>query len=342
MKLDQTQNHPRVLVVDDSPLVREMIIDLLRAGGITSIAEAGDGFEAIRKVELFQPDLVTMDIEMPGLDGLAAIEAIMNHHRVPILVVTSRGDAHTAFAAISKGALDIVEKPEIDTVDNRAFVDRVRSLARVQVKHRPVMSSPIKESPTGFPNPATAPKPGIVAIASSAGGPQALQQILSGLSSFPLPIVIAQHVAQGFSQGMAEWLTTQSNFTVRVGRHGERLQAGIAYLAPPEYTMTVTPTRDLHLGPPRRESVYHPSANALLESVAMIYGRKSIGVILSGMGTDGVIGICQIKEAGGWTIAQDELSCLIFGMPQAAIDSGSIDHVLPPGRIAEILVRGKT
>ncbi|HAK87749.1 MAG: hypothetical protein A2X55_09510 [Nitrospirae bacterium GWB2_47_37] len=331
----------RVLVVDDSSLARELITAILSTDkDIMIVGEAQDGREAVRKTRELKPDIVTMDIEMPEMNGLEAIEHIMAAHAVPILVVTTRGDAHTAYAAISKGALDLVQKPDVNLDGAKEFIDKIKLLSKIRVithigGRRAVKD--IKEQPKPVFGNKTVDR--IVAVASSTGGPEALSVLLSGFpEKFPCPIVIAQHISDGFVQGMVEWLKRTSRLNVKTASDGEYINPGTVYVSPSEKHMEITVDRKIALVERHPKDIYRPSCDALLSSVAKVYGQRSIGVILTGMGSDGAMGIKKIKGAGGLTIAQDEKTSVVFGMNKAAIDSGCVDKILPIDEIGDDII----
>lgn len=332
----------RVLIVDDSVLVRSLIRSIIELDQeMEVIGEAATGREAIDKARTLHPDIITMDIEMPVMNGLEAIEQIMAANAVPILVVTSKGDAATAYAAISKGALDLTLKPDLNVDTAQAFIARLKLLSRVRVishisGNRMLRHSVVPEMPPLME--ATSDR--IVSIASSTGGPEALAIILSHLpEKFPATIVIAQHISEGFVAGMVGWLRSLSRVELKVAEHGEFLVPGTAYVCPPENHMQIDCFKKIIFLERHVKDLYRPSCNILLSSVAASYGKKAIGVILTGMGDDGVAGMAKIKESGGWTIAQDESTSVIFGMPKLAIESNSIDVVLPLEAISGELVR---
>ncbi|MBK5275135.1 MAG: chemotaxis-specific protein-glutamate methyltransferase CheB [Desulfuromonadales bacterium] len=333
----------RVLVVDDNILIRKVIIDILIAEGNVIIAgEASNGREAIEKTAELRPDLITMDIEMPVMGGLEAIERIMMSTPVPILVVSSYMDTETISSVMARGALEVVDKPGISTKNGADLLKKVRLLAGVRVTpHLKREKTPLVAKPAVLhPWIKTAGSPGIVAIAASTGGPPVLADILSQLpGNYALPIVVAQHIANGFAAGMVTWLNSRSSQEIMKPEDGATLLPGRVYIAPPEYNMEINEQKRIVLCERPPNDMYHPSCNALLNSVSRVYGPASVGVILSGMGNDGVNGMRAIKKAGGITIAQDEASCLIFGMPGLAVESGCIDRVLPPAGIAAELIR---
>lgn len=324
----------KVLVVDDSALARELIIDILSTDSeIKIVGEATNGQEAVKKVQELRPDLITMDIEMPVMDGLEAIGQIMASHAVPILVVTTRGDANTAYTSITRGALDLVEKPDISLENAKEFINKVKLLSKVKVITHLGGRRKIKEEKIkgGGGAKYTSPRfDKVVAIAASTGGPKALSALLPQLpKDFPCPIVVAQHMSDGFIPGLVEWLNGISNLSVKEGRENELVIAGTVYISPSEKHMEINERKKITFIERQPKDIYRPSCDVLLSSVARVYGANSLGVILTGMGTDGVQGIKKIKEVGGITIAQDEKSSIIFGMPRAAINSGYIDKILP-------------
>jgi two-component system, chemotaxis family, protein-glutamate methylesterase/glutaminase len=321
----------RVLVADDSPMARDMIIAILStAPGISVVGKATNGLEAVKMVAQLKPDLVTMDIEMPLLGGLEAIERIIAEHPVPILVVTARGGVHTAFAAVSKGALDLIEKPDIDPKSGEELIKKVRLLSSVDIaRHLATRVRPETKAGHVVAHRKALPDGKVVAIAASTGGPQALQQILSRLpAGFPAPIVISQHIADGFAQGMVDWLNTSTPLTVAVARNNEQMRPGCVYVNPSEYAMAITGQGQMILSAQPASAHYHPCCNTLLRSAAAAYGRHGVGVILSGMGDDGVDGIRAIRSAGGTTLAQDAKSSVVYGMNRLAVDRGYVDKVV--------------
>lgn len=334
----------RVLLVDDSVLVRDMLRAMLESEpDITVVGEASDGREALAKVASLKPDLVTMDIEMPVMGGLEAIENIIAAHPVPILVITALTGVRTAFSAISKGALDVIEKPDISFDTVQTLIHKIRYLSRVDVSaHLKIMGNrdkPALRSEASFPK--GSPRRGIVAIAASTGGPQAIHTILSQLpADFPVPIVITQHIAEGFTQGMADWFNSGTVLTVVMAANGVHMLPGHVYVNPAENSMRVSELGIITLGERDANQVYRPSCNTLLASVAASFGKGTIGLIMSGMGEDGVTGMQAIKSAGGETLAQDAGSSVVYGMNRIAVERGCIDKVLALVKIpAELIQR---
>lgn len=349
----------RVLIVDDSAFARDCIKELISSdGAIQVVGEAGDGFEAIEKVVDLKPDIVTMDIEMPLMNGMDTIERLMHTRALPILVITSLQDARTAFEAVSRGALEVISKSDLMAQDAGDFCRRLKLLSRVKVlRHirRPatpmtrtsagqkkiVKEGLFQHSDEGSCSVLRSTVPDIIAIASSTGGPAALYSILSGMvGKLPCPVVVAQHIADGFDRGLAEWLDTASPFmSVKVSIQGEMLEPGIIYLAPSHGHMEIRPGGVVAVNPPSSGDIYVPSCDRLLGSVARVCGDKSIGIVLTGMGSDGRQGMEIIKSRGGLTIAQDETTSTIFGMPGVAIEAGCIDTVMSVQDIGRFLNR---
>ena len=332
----------RVVIVDDSSMVRTLLRSFLEGeAGIEIVGEAANGRQAIELARELKPDLITMDLEMPVMNGLEAIQEIMFSKAVPILVVSSVADAQMAVEALSCGALEVLGKPDYTPEQAANFVARVRLLAGVSVITRRRLWSPpalAVAAPTGLA--ATSDYPHVFAIASSTGGPQALAQILPALpAGFPCPVVIAQHIADGFAGGMAEWLSSLCKLPVRLASEGDLLQPGVIHLAPSEAHLQITPTRRLSLVERGPLDIYHPSCNILLSSVAEVFGSQAVGIILTGMGSDGAKGISRIREKGGVTLGQDEASSVIYGMNQVAIASGDVQQVLAVDAIANAMIR---
>lgn len=330
----------RVLVVDDSDTARGMLKAFLASDAdIEVVGEAKDGREAVDMAGRLRPDIVTMDIYMPVMDGLEAIEHIMARHPVPILVVTGRSSSDLAFNALSKGALEVMAKPDADGAGDLA--KKVKLLSKVKViTHMRGRKGADADLPKGA-GPSGLDDIGIVAIASSTGGPKALSVVLPELpADLPCPVVVAQHINEDFVSGLADWLGDISMVNVKVAEDGESIRRGTVYISPAGGHMELREGGRVALVGKKPTDIYMPSCNLLLSSVADVYGAKSIGVILTGMGNDGTLGMRRIKEAGGVTIAQDEKTSAIYGMPREAVRSGCIDAVLPLEKIAgEIIHR---
>lgn len=341
----------RVLLTDDSSVARSLLRNFLESDAdIEVVGEAHNGQEAVRLARELRPNLITMDLEMPVMNGMQAIEEIMSSKAVPILVVSSVADAQNAYAAVARGALEVIAKPEFDLAVAAEFVAKVKMLAGVPV----ITHLRAKPLSSAHPSPAPAPPPArpetpvlpsgaytrLFAIASSTGGPQALAQILRGLpANFPCPILIAQHISDGFAGGMADWLAGLCRLPVRLAREGELIMPGMVYISPSETNLSITPTRRATLLPRLSNEIYRPTCNILLNSAAEIFRRNAVGIILTGMGSDGARGIEAIRQAGGFTLGQDEASSVIYGMNKVAIDAGNVQNILPAERIAAEMCR---
>jgi two-component system chemotaxis response regulator CheB len=332
----------RVVIADDSALARGLLRAILEAEpDIEVVGEAANGQRAVALAQELRPSLLTMDLEMPGLHGLEAIAEIMRTKAVPILVVSSVDDAALACEALRLGALEVIAKPDDSPASVTAFLAKVRLLANMVVVTRRVKPLPpvIKPRiPPKVPFPLRQGEPPaqrLVAIAASTGGPQALATLLSGLSAdFPATILIAQHIAAGFSAGLAEWLGLWSHLPVHLAGDAERPCAGHVYLAPSERNLILTPEGCLALRERPGGDIYRPSCDRLLTSVAEVAGARTLGVILTGMSSDGVAGLARIHARGGRTLAQDEASSVVYGMNRAAIEAGYVDEVLPLAKLA--------
>ena len=343
----------RVLVTDDSALARAVLREVLESGGgIEVVAEAANGREAVEMVRRHHPDLVTMDLEMPVMGGLDAIAEIMAVQAVPILVVSAIADAQKAYEAVSRGALEVIDKPGAGSGSGAEFVAKVRLLSGIKVithlragRPAPAPTPPLALAPASAPSAAVRATAGsggwsrLFAIAASTGGPQVLAAVLSRLPpGFPCPLVVAQHISDGFAAGMAEWLAGICALRVELAVDGAPLRPGTAYLSPSEAHLAVTAGRRLELRPRGSGDIYRPSCDILLGSAAAACGRGTVGLILTGMGGDGAEGMARIRAAGGVTLAQDAESSVIFGMNRVAIERGAVQRVLPAGRIAAELL----
>jgi two-component system, chemotaxis family, protein-glutamate methylesterase/glutaminase len=337
----------RVLIAEDSPLIAIMMRELLNQDPeIEVVGWAKNGQEAIQLRNSLNPDVITMDLNMPVLGGLQAIEAIASTHPVPILAVSqtieNRG-SHVAFEALRNGAADIMGKPSGygDTSFRKIkeeLISRLKIVARIKPKR--LVQKPWTNLPRPEPLKDRAQREGVVAIGASTGGPPALAVILRGLPrNFRLPIVIVQHIAPGFLPSLAHWLDSQSHLLVKVATGNEPLNPTTVYLAPDNHHLRIGPDRNIVLsnGPPIRG--HRPSADELLESAAKSYGEQATGVLLTGMGSDGAEGLKRIREAGGRTIVQDEATCVVFGMPREAILRGAAETVSPLEKIAEEIMQ---
>ena len=341
----------RVIIADDSSLARELLRSFLESDeGIEVIGEASNGRQAVDMAHALKPDLITMDLEMPVMSGLQAIEEIMYSKAIPILVVSSVANAQNALAAMGCGALEVVRKPGYSPTEAADFVAKVRMLAGVLVitrmRPRPtpraVMTGTISLPVASVATPQTPTNRArkIFAIACSTGGPQALTQILPALpAEFPCPVLIAQHISEGFAQGMVDWLSGLCKLPVRLAAEGDFLQAGVIHISPSEYHLRITSAHTVKLVECGERDIFHPCCDVMLDSVADAFGRQAVGIILTGMSSDGVRGIARIREQGGMTLAQDEASSVVYGMNRLAIEAGSVQKILPVEAIAPTMIQ---
>ncbi len=334
----------RVLVVDDSPLMCKLLTTVMNADPqILVVAVANNGKEAVDLVPSLRPDIVTMDMDMPVMDGAEATKQIMAYHPTPILIVSSsvfKLGMEKVFKAISYGALDVIDKSEIEFIGDKnsgeALVAKIKFLTRVRVTDPSLMKFRPERSVADLKASKKKASDEIVAIVASTGGPQALLKILQRLpEDFPCGIVIVQHITTGFLSGLVDWLAKECRIRVKIGEDSEEIRPGIAYIAPDNFHMKVKEGGKLSLSDEPANNGHKPSGDVLLESVAKIYGKRSVAAILTGMGRDGAMGMKAVKQSLGMTIAQNEKSCVVFGMPNAAIEMKAIDKVLPLEKIAE-------
>jgi two-component system, chemotaxis family, protein-glutamate methylesterase/glutaminase len=336
-------NRIRILVADDSVTVRKRLVDVLAAQpDFEVVAEAADGREAIEACQRLRPDAVTLDMMMPVMTGLAATEYIMAYCPTPILVVSSsfnRGELFKTYDALAAGALDVLEKPSGDETDNaweRQLTDTLRLIARIKVITHPRgrlahLGNGRRSAQAAEPALATRAGCELVAIGASTGGPGAVVDILRNLpADFPLPLLVVIHISRAFGAGFAEWLNGLSPFPVAFARDGEPLpspSASRVMLAPPDQHLVVRTGRLRLTTEPERHSC-RPSVDTLFESVAREFGPRAAACLLTGMGRDGAEGLLAICRAGGVTIAQDESTSVVFGMPREAIRIGAAGQVL--------------
>jgi two-component system, chemotaxis family, protein-glutamate methylesterase/glutaminase len=328
----------KVLVVDDSPLTQEILTVIFDSEeDIEVVGTANNGFEALELVETESPDFITMDISMPEMDGMEAIKKIMAKSPIPILVISDVTDSKVAFVALTHGALEVLPKSWLQPEKAGELVEKVKLLSKVKViRHIGAKLEPEKEKEVaGVPQ-----FDYIISIACSTGGPKALSTILSHLPPFfPFPILVSQHIDAEFVDSLIGFLNDASPLKILRGDEGELPEAGHVYISPGNKHMTVDSLGLITLAEPESGEIYLPSCSRLLASVADAFGDKSVGIILTGMGSDGVEGMQKIKEAGGKTIAQDEESSVIFGMPSVAIEKECVDKVLPLDDISAFLIQ---
>jgi two-component system chemotaxis response regulator CheB len=334
----------RVLLVEDSTTIRRRLRDVLDADPeLEVVGEAGDGARAIELCLALNPDVITLDMILPVMSGLGATEYIMAHRPTPILVVsssTNRGQLFKTYDALAAGAVDVLEKPRGDEPEGdweRRFCAAVKLVSRIKVITHPRARLGALGRPRSAPPPTAHPSPGhgsvvrVVALGASTGGPAALVEVLRALpAAFSLPILIVLHIGEPFGAAFAEWLEAQVHRRVSYPDGGELVEsfAGRVAMAPPDRHLSLSAKRFRLTSDPPRHSC-RPSIDVLFDSLASEYGASAVACLLTGMGRDGAAGLLAIRRAGGFTIAQDEATSVVYGMPREAALLGAADRVLP-------------
>ncbi len=339
----------RVLIAEDSPFIAKVIASLISSDPqMQVVGMAHNGKEAVEMAMTLKPDIITMDIHMPVMDGYEATKQIMAHCPVPILIASAAVQAdgvERMFRAVSYGALDLLDISELTIGENSVFGDKflesIRLLSRIKVVHHLLakLEGKHEQVPPVAPIAQEHGTDSLLAIVASTGGPQAIYTVLKALPlNFPCGIVIVQHITSGFLEQFAQWLHNECKLTIKIAEQGEVIKSGTVYLAPCDLQMRVVRGGILHLTDEPIYDGHKPSGTVLLDSVAQVYREKAVAVILTGMGKDGAKGMVAIRAAGGKTIAQDKDSSIVFGMPKEAIDLGCIDRVCPVEEIAPQIV----
>lgn len=344
----------RVLVVDDSPFMRYTIAKHLSSDpDIVVVGSATDGLDALSKIPALTPDVVTLDVEMPRMDGLTALEHIMHDCPTPVVMLSSltqRG-TRTTIQALMRGAVDFVAKPTTST-DMRAVVMdlsvKIKAAACTQPSEPPARQNGTRPMPLPAAPPQKTNKTGlrpfkdgdpVVVIGASTGGPRALQQVLSGLpSDLPAAVAVVQHMPPGFTRSLAQRLNELSGLTVQEAAEGDRLALGLALLAPGDFHLKFESGKKVSLDHGARRNHVRPAVDVAMETAAQLYGSAVIGVVLTGMGSDGAVGARCIKEAGGRVIAEDESTAVVYGMPRSVIEANLADEVVPLPAVAAKIV----
>ena len=346
----------KVLVVEDSPVIQDLLVYTINSDPLLIVVgTAKDGEEAIKMVDEVRPDVITMDIHMPKMDGITTTRKIMETIPTPIIIVSStfiNGEVSRTFHAMEAGALAILHRPSgighpdfqatsfelINTIKLMSEIKVVRRWPRYQKQSD---SKTLRSTLTDITFQEKRIEKGayqVIAIGASTGGPVVLQTILSGLGKeFPVPILIVQHIAKGFLQGFTEWLSLSCELPIHVAAHRELLTPGNVYVAPDGFHMGVDSSKRLILSKDEPEYSLRPAVSFLFRSVANAYGSNSIGVLLTGMGKDGAKELKTMKDAGAVTIAQNAESSVVHGMPGEAILLDAATHILPPEKIITTL-----
>lgn len=357
----------RVLIVDDSELMRLILRQMIATDpDICIVGEVANGREALACVADLRPDVITMDVRMPVMDGLETTEQLMAYHPTPILVITaslSRYDIDITFKMLDAGALDVMEKPKVGNAQmyertRRELLRRIKLLARVKVvthlrgrrrtsmhnshevpgtahqssdrfrqqAHQVIQKPDHQITPTSFPHP-------LIVIGASTGGPRIVRQILAELPpAFGAAVIVVQHIALGFGAGMADWLAANCLLPVRLAKENDQISMGAVIVAPEYQDLLLYHDGSIHLSD-RPILLQRPAIDITMQAAAEVFGSRTIGVLLTGMGRDGAVGMQSIRRVGGYTIAQDQASCTIYGMPRAAVELQAVDEVLAPEAI---------
>ena len=340
----------RVLIIDDSALMRQVLASLLsKDPGIEVIGSAPDPFIAREKIKALNPDVITLDVEMPKMDGLTFLEKLMRGHPMPVVMVSSLTEAgcETTLRALELGAVDFITKPKIDLREGmeevaQDLIAKVKAAAQAKVRGKGVAAPR-----TPYPVPLTSSTAmikttdTIIAIGSSTGGTEAVKDVLMALPPNTPPILITQHMPERFTKTWADRMNALCRLTVKEAEDGDSVLPGHALVAPGGYHMALVRSGArysvrINQDPPVNR--HRPSVDVLFDSVAQYAGANTIGVILTGMGGDGAKGMLAMKQAGAYTIAQDEASCVVFGMPKEAIKLGGVDKVLPLSEVPDAIV----
>jgi len=340
------ENKIKVLVVDDSAVVRKVFKEeLSRERDIEVVGTAPDPYVARDKIVTLKPDVITLDIEMPRMDGLTFLKKLMRHYPLPVIIVSSltKKGGKLAMDALSFGALEVMSKPSSAySVGEMGvqMIDKIRAVARIKVEPKGERSSASSGSIQAkiASNALSRTTNKIIAIGASTGGTEALKTVLTGMPPNAPGTLVVQHMPANFTTSFAERLNELSAMTIKEARDGDSLVNGVALIAPGNYHMLLKRSGARYYVQVKKGPLVHhqrPAVDVLFHSVATYAGGNAVGVILTGMGSDGALGLLKMKEAGARTMAQDEKSCIVFGMPKEAIKLGAAEKVLPLGNIAQ-------
>lgn len=340
----------KVLIVEDSPVAARLLEYIINSDPDLKVIGCVDsGEKALIFIKTQKPDVITMDIVLPEMDGFEATRRIMESTPIPIIIVSANykeEDVDKSFKAISVGAVEILEKPvgprdSLFRAMSKILIQSIKNAAKIKLVTRPYYSSQ-NHHPSAtkhFAKKIFLPKDlQAIAIGASLGGPKALNIIFSQLPApFPIPIFVVQHISSGFTKGLVEWLNNQSALTIKLAEDQENIEPGYVYMAPDNYHLEVSRQRTIHLSRDPPENGLRPSVGKLFRSMAYTYRSKGLGILLTGMGHDGANELLLMKNCGAPTIAQDQDSSLVFGMPKAAISLGAAEHILPLEQIVSCL-----
>ncbi|OHC30799.1 MAG: chemotaxis response regulator protein-glutamate methylesterase [Pseudomonadales bacterium RIFCSPLOWO2_12_59_9] len=345
----------KVLVIDDSALIRALLKEIIHADPeLALIGVAPDAYVARDLIKQLNPDVLTLDVEMPRMDGLTFLEKLMHGHPMPVVMISSlteRGSEAT-FRALELGAVDFVAKPKLGIREGmQAYAEEIcyklKAASMARVSARPAVAVRSLSGPTAEPSSIGAPRPiigteKIIAIGASTGGTEAIKDVLLGMPADSPGIVITQHMPPGFTRSFAERLNRLTHLTVSEAQGGERILPGHAFIAPGDKHLLVERSGAnyvIRLSDAPAVRRHKPAVDPMFSSVAQCAGRNVIAALLTGMGKDGAQGMLEIRQAGGYTVAQDEATCVVYGMPREAVCIGAAEEVLPLSEIAAVLLQ---
>jgi two-component system chemotaxis response regulator CheB len=336
----------KVLVVDDSALIRSVLSEIIgREHDMVVVGTATDPYQAREKIKALNPDVLTLDVEMPRMDGLDFLERLMRLRPMPVVMVSSltERNSEVTFRALELGAVDVVSKPRLDIRRGleeyaQEITDKIRAAAAARFRPRSTVASQASSSATVTSKPMCySSSERVIVIGASTGGTEAIKEVLLGMPPDAPTILITQHMPAGFTKPFAERLNRLCRLKVQEAVQGERALPGHAYVAPGDAHLTVKRSgADYVLGLNQEPPVnrHRPSVDVLFYSAAAAVGRNAIGVILTGMGKDGAVGMLELKKNGAYTLAQDETTCIVYGMPREAFVLGGVDEQVPLSDIA--------
>ncbi len=343
----------RVLLVEDSQIALVILKRILNSSPqIEVVGEARTGLEALTLIPKVQPDVICTDLHMPQMDGLEFTSEVMALYPRPILVISAsvqEEDTHHVFQLLEAGAVDIFPKPRTGLAKNdellkRELLNKIKVLSGVKVltKKRKSLIQAKSQETGNFAvfSSHSHPKPKIVVIGASTGGPQALQELLTQLPvNFPVPVICVQHICTGFLQGLIDWLAISCRLPIQIAQYGDMPKPGKIYFPPEQQHLELDAGGRFICSHSPPLAGHRPSVTVTFKSIAKFYGQATVGILLTGMGRDGAEGMQVVAQAGGFTIAQDESTSIVFGMPKEAIDLGAAKKILPIQAIAPTLLK---
>lgn len=337
----------KVFVVDDSAFMRKLIMEIInREPGLEVAGYARNGQDALDKLRKLDVDVITLDVEMPVMDGLETLQQIMKERPRPVVMLSSltRAGSETTLQALTLGAVDFISKPsgsislDLDTI-SKEIIEKIRLAASARLQQPKKIVPLTKPAIPLIPSsPTTGAANKLVIIGSSTGGPKAIEEVFTQIpANLPAGIVVVQHMPKDFTRSFAERLNSLFPFSVKEAANGDLVENGKVLIAPGDYHMVISPDRRIRLNQEERVMFLRPAIDVTMEGLSRIYGKSIIGVILTGMGRDGAKGMAGIKQAGGITIAQDKNTSTIYSMPRVVAEEGNADYILPLDKIGKVI-----